>query len=587
MKNSRSSEEASEDDDEENEDLEGNNNHSPNSSEDEDSSAPSLSLGLSTLSSSPSSSSSSSSSESEDSSASTEKSSSSAKRKGRKNAWSYRKRRMSATGARPRGSAQQENMSRVYRDQKRLSSSTSSSSSSSSSSSTSSDRSSASDVSNYSSGDEGPSFGDDVNSNIGSAGNIPKVVVSKGKLRAVQKQSEPSPEFLGTRSWTRQAKINSTKFSRTNGNNNNIPNGKGSSTYSKCKRKIESTDDRKAILYGFYHNNPYPSKRDFAQLQKKTGMSPKSLLYWFSNRRRRDDIAVKRTPKGNIDRNDEDAKREQEVLDVKRRLAEIRAKKSAKRPQSSKRCAKLVENSADREPAKRGRPRISFPAKNPKKILLEFYQSNPNPSKSQLQDLEKVTGLPRKKIRDFISYRRRRDLKSHQSTNDVQDDQKEDHGIPEDRVSGVIGSVKDFSCLVCRTYRTDKRPNLLRHLRKVHSQKPKVCKRCLFVFDKAAYRSHPCFLRSIQKQAKPKEISAEQKHEQKRYRELLKNFAVEDSMPKSGKGFFERNGKLEVFMVNHSQYKAVQRFIWGDTSISVRVVEKEMRITVVILPMNE
>jgi hypothetical protein len=368
-------------------------------------------------------------------------------------------------------------------------------------------------------------------------------------------------------------------------------------------------------LYEFYVNKPYPTRADFIDLERSTGLTQKKLLYWFSNRRRRDDIAVRRKPSpekcgnknGHSNKPEELlSKEEKEKADLRKKLEEIRARKRVQETteEEDDHEEDMTTQEADEtegNESESARPTALFKPKSEEdKFLMEFYKKDPYPRKADFPEMQERTGWDSRKIHNWFSNRRRRDgiVKSRSPR---ENGDKEDSGkIQKEIVDGILADANDFSCRVCN-FITKCRPNLLRHLRKYHKLPPKHCKKCRLVFLKPEYRSHSCFSeasgqkrrhRSRSKKPPDKEASPSRSKSPKcyssRYKSLLKSLGGKNhgsskkdkrKRKKTKEGLdlqesllsspFHRNGKFEVVMVTGEQFDAVQSFLAGGRMVQV------------------
>jgi len=390
-----------------------------------------------------------------------------------------------------------------------------------------------------------------------------------------------SSDHLGTRSWSKQSTRRVSGVSNGNdashANSNKLLNGRRSE-----KHMDEHTFK---LLTDFYRVNPYPTKKEFRQLEKTTGMTPKRLMYWFSNRRRRDGTAVRREKK-EYAFNGEDANE---------RVLEQTSEEHQNSP--------VVE----RKKKRKGRPTglVSHFEDRPRQILLEFYLSKPFPTSEDLTALTESTGLERKKVRHFFSHRRAKEgLKSFEDKTFAEktlEDKFNEETVPnkketeEDGDCGeAIGTLDSFACLIRECdYSTHCRWNLTRHLRGNHEIDPWACKQCFRFYRPEKAQSHECSPRKRKKRI-IKEIKMKKRLLPKSLPQSKGDGSLKDLMgtllrPPMGKkvaeepgvdsamasnaenALFRRSrGTLEVVMVNGDQYDAVQRYIRGTNMVRIR-----------------
>ena len=315
----------------------------------------------------------------------------------------------------------------------------------------------------------------------------------------------------------------------------------------RMRRMKKEEEEQKKVLAEFYGGvSPYPTKDDFKKLGQKTGLSAKRLMYYFSNRRRKDGIVnSKKEIKEKISMNNK---------------ADINGEKDVDDDDDDEQ--EVLINGNDVEHVVDSSPSMDEEAK--------FAETK---KETETEAIANVASS--KAVVDRIT-------------------------ISEDS-EGVIGSCKNgFRCFLCGKFSTSCRPNLLRHMRVLHKIHPKACKRaCLLVYRKEVYWDHPCLAASKYKGVKKKsksdatststETEAETTADEKkrrtppkfyssRYRKLLKKLnnekgrlnnnqreeCLSDAMARSR---FHRNGKLELVMVTADQFNAVQEFILGEDSL--------------------
>jgi hypothetical protein len=415
------------------------------------------------------------------------------------------------------------------------------------------------------------------------------------RLSSSDSSSGESSDHLGTRSWSKQS---SRRVSASSVNNGNIMPKKNNSNGRRSEKHMDA--DTFHLLTDFYQANPYPTNKEFLTLEKKTKMSPKRLMYWFSNRRRRDGTAVRRVKKdvpdssndvsedlfakdlGQVDENK--VGKDQSAVGQQRGLDEpslVEAKTNVKK--------------------KRGRPLGSFSSldSSSRRILDDFYHSNAFPSSSDIRTLVQSTGLDGKKIKYFFSRKRARDGLS----NDVEKAVGPlNMGPPresnEDGVASgeAIGTLDTFACLIDKCdYSSHCRWNLTRHLRGNHDIDPWACKRCMRFYRPGEATNHPCGTATkvqVKKVGTSSEkpcpsSSASASSSRSKGDGSIKDLMSSLSRAPSGKkvaeaagvdtvmvsyaenSLFRRSGgRLEVVMVNHDQFDAVQRFIQGTAMVS-------------------
>ena len=350
------------------------------------------------------------------------------------------------------------------------------------------------------------------------------------------------------------------------------------------------TTEQKAVMAAFYQDRtPYPTKEDFEVLGSETGLPMKRLLYYFSNRRRREGIVNTKKPK--IESN-EDVK-EQKELQAEEDLDNLKTQEDVDD-------FKTEEDQSQEESVSQGEENQEPISKEHEEILSKFYENvSPYPKRKDFQELIEQTDLSKERLKFYFSRRRRKEgvknakkQRNQAREKDAKDDDKSSKAeIVEAHKSAkveigtedVIGSSLngDFECFLCGKYSSRKRPYLLKHVREIHRVSPKVCKRgCFKVYRKDAYWDHPCLASKMKKaKTKPQETLNKKKEPptfySSRYRKLLKKLNNEKGASKNKKeclsesvarSRFLRNGKLELVMVTGEQYQAVLDFLSCDVN---------------------
>ena len=317
----------------------------------------------------------------------------------------------------------------------------------------------------------------------------------------------------------------------------------GTSGTNRSSSERYHTPEQMRIMLDFYRQKHYPSKEDFLMLEQRTGLSPKKLLYWFSNRRRRKNDLAKETPNPR-----------------------------GRRPHSSPVKVELPPPPATPSAV------LSDPD-DQKFFMVQFFKTNPYPTREEMRQIGERIGLTEKKVFYWFSNRRRKEkpegfvsrkqpkdeesisperplrpkmetassgLDSDSNRTPSRAKKQRDSSVPSDandhqespssserEVDGgeifkveetvsetpepveadrpkkmadmkievaegeAIGDASDaprYSCRLCKYVTETGRGNLLRHFRDTHKMKPKFCKRCKLVYLKnAAFKSHkPC-----------------------------------------------------------------------------------------------
>ena len=335
-----------------------------------------------------------------------------------------------------------------------------------------------------------------------------------------------------------------------------------------------------------YSENKYPSKDDFKAMESECTLTANKILYWFTNRRRRDKEPIPSPSRGR-----------------------------KRNPPST--------NHAETE--------------EQRKALIDFFNQNPYPSKDDLAQLERDIGMPRKKVFYWFCNRRRKEKPEGFVKRKIK--KTEEVYEPTTVEAGCIGLGAGWRCLQC-DYGSNNRQNLFRHFRVSHSLSAKYCKKCAKIFKKDEYFTHPClknasngdcksplkgearvmdlsdivvpkvfdsegescdektfknsFLKhslsdtsssSDDDDAEPMytrtptkaELKSPNKFYSGRYKELLtrlgskanKNADLHEVLERNR---FHRNGKLELSMVTGDQFDAVLEFINSNRSEMVKVV---------------
>ena len=417
---------------------------------------------------------------------------------------------------------------------------------SSSSTSSDSDSSSESDSENAtsSSSDEYEEEHEEAKASRGSKAKPPKKLSTPSSHSLIR--ASKMDENVGTRSWK--------KVSPEAKRNNNVEISEGSREgasdesqrpddprFADYKSERYHSSDQLQILLAFYEKNHYPCKEDFSALEIQTGLSPKKLLYWFSNRRRRNNDLAKDTPNPR-------GRRPRSSQASSLSMAEITADSTSPLTGMVKKEERAVEEVPIED------------ADDQKYFMLQFFKTNPYPTKEEMRQIGDRIGLSEKKVFYWFSNRRRKDkpqgfvsrkAKTEEasaerkpfagsttddgspipepnrqnssspgvtpsksprrsrnasattpSKNDTENESNENAPLepqtppaPRDEpVEGVIGSAVDgYFCRLC-AYTTDTgRPNLLRHFRDTHKLRPKHCKKCRLVYAKDLFEGHtPC-----------------------------------------------------------------------------------------------
>ena len=317
------------------------------------------------------------------------------------------------------------------------------------------------------------------------------------------------------------------------------------------------TPEQMRIMLDFYRQKHYPSKEDFIALERETGLSPKKLLYWFSNRRRRKNDLAKETPNPR-----------------------------GRRPHQSSSVAK-----AELLPPLPPTPTPAAVLDDPddqKFFMVQFFKTNPYPTREEMRQIGERIGLTEKKVFYWFSNRRRKEKPEGFVSRKQQQPKDEEEGLSPERPprlpklevassprpdsdssrtpspakrenyssppvhhsasssseqegggesfkaetvlsdttpdpgdteekpekpeklkktsdlkievpeGGAIGDAADaprYSCRLCKYVTETGRGNLLRHFRDTHKMKPKFCKRCKLVYLKnAEFKKHePCY----------------------------------------------------------------------------------------------
>jgi len=434
------------------------------------------------------------------------------------------------------------------------------------------------------------------------------------RRRSLRLSSDSSEENFqgGTRSWVKP------KLS-------NAKNGNVSDDVKIVRSKKHMDEHVFHLLTDFYRANPYPSKQDFRKLEKLTEMSSKRLLYWFSNRRRRDGVAVKRPPKDASRDQASDVDGDQDVRDTSDQDVSDFSEKKDDSDVSAEAVEESEASDVDRVPLKRkkkGRPTGQVEHFNDnRQILLDFYKSNPYPNAAEVAALMEKSGLEKTKIRHFFSRRRGKDgitrenhvkTEASSDSSSSEDARESDDGDAEEEKpasvevpNGAVGTLDTYACLLPNCdYSSHCRWNLTRHLRGQHDIDPWACRACQRFYRPEEATDHPCgpglkrfnpkktiettkavkATKTVKKLPKVLSPKASRKGDVS-----LKDLMSSLSRPPPGKkaleangqktkmvsyaenGLFIRNGRLEVIMVNGDQYDAVQRFMNGLNMVRERV----------------
>ena len=190
-----------------------------------------------------------------------------------------------------------------------------------------------------------------------------------------------------------------------------------------------------------YNEDKYPSKDGFRAMEVECGLAANKILYWFSNKRRRDKECIAAASKGR-----------------KKKLP--------------------------------GEVKSEVETEEQKQILLAFFEQNPYPSKEEFAKLEQDTGLGEKTIFYWFSNKRRKDKPDGFTSRKIKKDDPESFE-PTTVEAGCIGLGQGWRCLQCQ-YSSHCRQNLFRHFRISHGINAKYCKKCDKIFSKNEYFMHPC-----------------------------------------------------------------------------------------------
>ena len=149
------------------------------------------------------------------------------------------------------------------------------------------------------------------------------------------------------------------------------------------------TPEQMRIMLDFYRQKHYPSKEDFLVLEQRTGLSPKKLLYWFSNRRRRKNDLAKETPnpRGRRPHSSTSAAMKAELLPP---------------------LLPSVATSSHAEETTAAAAVLSDPD-DQKFFMVQFFKTNPYPTREEMRQIGERIGLTEKKVFYWFSNRRRKE----------------------------------------------------------------------------------------------------------------------------------------------------------------------------------